>query len=285
MQAVEVCDLLISTVKEIGISSFLKKDKRYTFQVIQPGQLFYELQSESEQDMKAWVKTIRDQIEGSLSQVSLDTPVKGGRATNNSEYITLTPSLVRDLRAANPLCVDCNAEGPGWASLNLCIMMCVECSGIHRSLGTHITKVRSLTLDKWTNNSVNLMFEIGNKRSNKIWEQRLSSEGVKKPTPDATREEREWFIADKYARKRFAPIMTPTVADAKLFKGAGNVNLLDMMEAIAASANINFKSPAHNQTTLQLLHYLNGDTPDPKINLCIELLKNFDASHDLLEMD
>lgn len=39
--------------------------------------------------------------------------------------------------------------GPDWASINLGIVMCIECSGVHRSLGVHISKVRSLTLDKW----------------------------------------------------------------------------------------------------------------------------------------
>lgn len=38
---------------------------------------------------------------------------------------------------------------PEWASLNLGILMCIECSGVHRNLGSHISKVRSLGLDDW----------------------------------------------------------------------------------------------------------------------------------------
>lgn len=38
---------------------------------------------------------------------------------------------------------------PDWASLNLGILICIECSGIHRNLGTHLTRVRSLDLDDW----------------------------------------------------------------------------------------------------------------------------------------
>lgn len=41
------------------------------------------------------------------------------------------------------------SSGPDWASINLGILVCIECSGIHRSLGVHVSKVRSLTLDKW----------------------------------------------------------------------------------------------------------------------------------------
>ena len=44
--------------------------------------------------------------------------------------------------------------GPDWASINLGILVCIECSGIHRSLGVHVSKVRSLTLDKWEEQTV-----------------------------------------------------------------------------------------------------------------------------------
>lgn len=40
-------------------------------------------------------------------------------------------------------------SGPDWASLNLGALMCIECSGIHRNLGTHVSRVRSLDLDEW----------------------------------------------------------------------------------------------------------------------------------------
>ncbi len=49
----------------------------------------------------------------------------------------------------NDKCADCDGGTPTWASINLGIMLCIECSGIHRSLGVHISKVRSVTLDDW----------------------------------------------------------------------------------------------------------------------------------------
>ncbi|EKX42346.1 hypothetical protein GUITHDRAFT_45023, partial [Guillardia theta CCMP2712] len=47
----------------------------------------------------------------------------------------------------NRHCADCNALGPRWASMNLGIFVCLNCSGIHRRLGVHISKVKSVTLD------------------------------------------------------------------------------------------------------------------------------------------
>uniref|UniRef100_A0A8C7X0X0 Arf-GAP with coiled-coil, ANK repeat and PH domain-containing protein n=1 Tax=Oryzias sinensis TaxID=183150 RepID=A0A8C7X0X0_9TELE len=55
--------------------------------------------------------------------------------------------LFEDLRLC--ACCDCGEAEPRWASVNLGVTMCIECSGIHRSLGVHLSKVRSLTLDSW----------------------------------------------------------------------------------------------------------------------------------------
>ena len=50
----------------------------------------------------------------------------------------------------NKYCVDCDAKGPRWASWNLGVFLCIRCAGIHRNLGVHISKVKSVNLDQWT---------------------------------------------------------------------------------------------------------------------------------------
>lgn len=40
----------------------------------------------------------------------------------------------------NDLCAECTTPNPDWASLNLGILLCIGCSGVHRNLGVHISK-------------------------------------------------------------------------------------------------------------------------------------------------
>ncbi|KAL6604537.1 hypothetical protein ACP70R_042964 [Stipagrostis hirtigluma subsp. patula] len=106
-------------------------------------------------------------------------------------------------KSENRICADCSAPDPKWASANIGVFICVKCSGVHRSLGTHISKVLSVTLDKWTDNEVDSMIEIGgNFHANAIYEAFLP-EGCRKPRPDCTQEEREKFIRSKYELQEF----------------------------------------------------------------------------------
>ena len=54
----------------------------------------------------------------------------------------------------NTQCADCSGTDVQWASINLGIALCIECSGVHRGLGVHVSKVRSLNLDKWDSSTV-----------------------------------------------------------------------------------------------------------------------------------
>ncbi len=98
---------------------------------------------------------------------------------------------VTTIRHQNNVCVDCNTPDPEWVSINLGVLMCIECSGIHRSLGVHVSKVRSLTLDAWENELLEVIAGVGNTIFNAIWEG--GSEGAggpSKPMPTATRDEK-----------------------------------------------------------------------------------------------
>ncbi|XVE50029.1 hypothetical protein DITRI_Ditri01bG0129400 [Diplodiscus trichospermus] len=77
----------------------------------------------------------------------------------------------------NEKCADCGAPEPDWASLNLGVLVCIECSGVHRNLGVHISKVRSLTLDVkvWEPSVISLFQSLGNTFANSVWEELLHS--------------------------------------------------------------------------------------------------------------
>ena len=74
---------------------------------------------------------------------------------------------------ANRFCADCPAKGPTWASINIGCFVCMNCSGIHRGMGTHISKVRSTELDTWKPEWVANMKKWGNARVNAVWEAKL----------------------------------------------------------------------------------------------------------------
>lgn len=70
----------------------------------------------------------------------------------------------------NERCADCDEVNPEWASINLGIFVCVNCSGIHRNLGVHISQVRSLILDTWEEEQVAFMAANGNAKVNAVLE-------------------------------------------------------------------------------------------------------------------
>ncbi|KFO58557.1 Arf-GAP with Rho-GAP domain, ANK repeat and PH domain-containing protein 3, partial [Corvus brachyrhynchos] len=97
----------------------------------------------------------------------------------------------------------CRPLSPDWASINLCVVICKQCAGQHRSLGSNISKVQSLKLDTsvWSNEIVQLFIMLGNDRANRFWAARLpATEAI---TPDSSAEQRRDFIARKYREGRY----------------------------------------------------------------------------------
>ncbi|XP_029929888.1 arfGAP with GTPase domain, ankyrin repeat and PH domain 3 isoform X1 [Myripristis murdjan] len=148
------------------------------------------------EERELWVQAIESQIFASLQ--SCESMKNKSRLGSQSDAVAI--QSIRNVRG-NSFCVDCDAPNPDWASLNLGALICIECSGIHRNLGTHLSRVRSLDLDDWPVELSMVMTAIGNTMANSVWEGAL--EGYTKPGTDSTREEKERWIRAKYEQKLF----------------------------------------------------------------------------------
>ncbi|KAK2579693.1 hypothetical protein KPH14_011040 [Odynerus spinipes] len=109
----------------------------------------------------------------------------------------LLSQMLRD--EDNKYCVDCDAKGPRWASWNLGIFLCIRCAGIHRNLGVHISKVKSVNLDTWTPEQVVSLQQMGNSRARAVYEANLP-DSFRRPQTDCSLES---FIRAKYEHKKY----------------------------------------------------------------------------------
>ncbi|KAK8130931.1 hypothetical protein PG984_007369 [Apiospora sp. TS-2023a] len=111
----------------------------------------------------------------------------------------------------NKICADCKKnKHPRWASWNLGVFICIRCSGIHRGMGTHISRVKSVDLDSWTDEQLRSILSWGNARANKYWESKLA------PGHVPSEAKMENFIRTKYELKRWVmdgPMPDPASLD------------------------------------------------------------------------
>ncbi|XP_019378901.1 PREDICTED: arf-GAP with GTPase, ANK repeat and PH domain-containing protein 1 isoform X4 [Gavialis gangeticus] len=190
-----------SNFKTDGISGTAEEqEENFEFIIVSLTGQSWHFEATTYEERDAWVQAIESQILASLQ--SCESSKNKSRLTSQNEAMAL--QSIRNIRG-NSHCVDCEAQNPDWASLNLGALICIECSGIHRNLGTHLSRVRSLDLDDWPIELIKVMSSIGNELANSVWEE--SSQGRMKPSSDSTREEKERWIRAKYEQKLFlAPL-------------------------------------------------------------------------------
>ncbi|XP_033123641.1 stromal membrane-associated protein 1-like isoform X3 [Anneissia japonica] len=116
---------------------------------------------------------------------------------SQEKFQAVLSSLLREEN--NKYCVDCDAKAPRWASWNLGVFLCIRCAGIHRNLGVHISRVKSINLDTWTEEQVDSVESVGNTLGRRIYEANLPAT-FRRPQTDSALDN---FIRDKYERKRY----------------------------------------------------------------------------------
>ncbi|XP_044632915.1 stromal membrane-associated protein 1 isoform X3 [Equus asinus] len=115
----------------------------------------------------------------------------------NEQHQLILSRLLRE--EDNKYCADCEAKGPRWASWNIGVFICIRCAGIHRNLGVHISRVKSVNLDQWTPEQIQCMQDMGNTKARLLYEANLP-ENFRRPQTDQAV---EFFIRDKYEKKKY----------------------------------------------------------------------------------
>ncbi|XP_053314330.1 arf-GAP with Rho-GAP domain, ANK repeat and PH domain-containing protein 2 [Spea bombifrons] len=175
----------------------IKDADRNGFEIITPFKKFC-FTAESEGEKQEWIESVQQCITETLADYEV------------AEKIWFNES--------NTHCADCEAPNPDWASINLGVVICKNCAGQHRMLGSKVSKVHSLKLDYtiWSNELVELFIVVGNEKVNSYWEANLLSGSNTKPHGASNINHRRLYITQKYKEGRFKQTYNPKLSQRQL---------------------------------------------------------------------
>ncbi|XP_039264710.2 uncharacterized protein LOC120340501 isoform X2 [Styela clava] len=234
-QPIARLQMKLATVKDIG---------NRKFSIVFPYRTFT-FTADSEEEKKSWIEPLLDAIAEGLS-----------------DYQVLNEIWANE---TNKKCADCGRALPDWASINLAIVICKHCAGVHRELGVHNSKVRSLKMDIkiWEPAMKRLLIDIGNGEANRFWSQNLSSsDGI---TDMADKNQRSWFIKSKYIDMDYVKERRDDGDQEKLNNNLINAvrtdNLIEAYHVTFSGADMNcFTGKEHAKTPQLLAEHLTYTT-------------------------
>ncbi|XP_056412210.1 arf-GAP with Rho-GAP domain, ANK repeat and PH domain-containing protein 2 isoform X2 [Hyla sarda] len=199
----------------------LKNADRKNFEIITPFRTFC-FTAESEREKQEWIEALQQSIAETVADYEV------------AEKIWFNES--------NRSCADCRAPNPDWASINLSVVICKDCAGQHKTLGSKVSKVHSLKLDStlWSNELVELFIVLGNEKVNSFWEASLLPENMLCVT--STINQRRLFVAQKYKEGRFkkmlSPSPTPQQLNEALCAAVTKPDVLETMMLVFSGADV-----------------------------------------------
>ncbi|CAM9506429.1 unnamed protein product [Lampetra planeri] len=210
----------------------------------------YHFQAEDELDCLNWIQVLVNGKEEALNREFFNDSGGGvgGGYVEGSSADDLTKAIILDVQRlpGNNMCCDCSAPDPTWLSTNLGVLTCIECSGIHREMGVHISRIQSLKLDRLGNSELLLAKNVGNTSFNKVMEAELKSTNTAKPTAMSDMEARKGFIMAKYVERRFAQKPEATAQDLRvaLVEAVHERDVLKLLVVSASGVDLSGSLPS-----------------------------------------
>lgn len=208
----------------------------------------YEVRAPDELIMDEWLRVIEKAVWFSLEQVQPDNRQR----RNTVETIPcdeVLPAMLSYPQTA--FCSDCGCPGAEWASISLGVVICIQCSGAHRNLGTDFSKVRSLKIDScWTSTLVSMIKAMSGATSNEFWEADLGS--FEKITPETSQDERQEFIRNKYERRLFCQLTPVEDKEKALVDCVEGDSLMDSLELIVTGCRRDYIDPETGHSIIGL---------------------------------
>uniref|UniRef100_A0A4W3J0J4 ArfGAP with SH3 domain, ankyrin repeat and PH domain 1a n=1 Tax=Callorhinchus milii TaxID=7868 RepID=A0A4W3J0J4_CALMI len=245
-------NLLTCQVKPSG-------DEKKCFDLISHNRT-YHFQAEDEQDCQVWISVLTNSKEEALNMA-----FRGEQTSGENSIEDLTKAIIEDVQRmpGNDICCDCGAPDPTWLSTNLGILTCIECSGIHREMGVHISRIQSLELDKLGTSELLLAKNLGNTSFNEIMEGDLPNPSPK-PIPNSDMTARKEYIHAKYVEHKFArrTCTSPVGKMSELLESVKSRDLVALIQVYAEGFDLMEPLPEPGQEPGETVLHLAVRTAD-----------------------